>query len=94
MGTAKETWQRHLDRAEELARRFPYSAELMYFYRDVVRFQSTVQKDDLTQLHALIRRDPAGPIGAFLSRVIHPAVEPLALACFACGGSRVSSCSN
>lgn len=34
-------WQQRIHRAEELARRYPVSAELMYFYRDIVRVHGT-----------------------------------------------------
>ncbi len=82
---AIDNWQRRLDRADELARRFPYSAELMYFYRDIVRFQSRMAGIDLAPLREYIDGDPAGPLGAFLARVIDPPRDP-PLSCGVCAG--------
>jgi FdhE protein len=45
-------WERRIRRAEELAREYPVSAELLHFYRDIARFQSTVT------------RSPAEPLAA------------------------------
>ena len=66
-----DPWQRRIERAEELARRFPYSAELMYFYRDIVRFQSTMHDQNLEPLRAL-----EGELGAFFGRVLNPSTIP------------------
>ena len=66
-----DSWQRHIVRAEQLAHRCPISAELMYFYRDLVRFRSTMYGQDLTPLQCL-----AGALGAFYRRVIDPPSQP------------------
>jgi FdhE protein len=58
-------WQRRIERAEELAREYPVSAELLYFYRDIARFQSTVKQspaENLEPLLALIRRTAPDPL--------------------------------
>jgi formate dehydrogenase accessory protein FdhE len=86
-------WQRRIERAGELARECPASAELMYFYCDIARFQSTVTQpapEDVAPLLDLIRRtspDPraalhaALPLPAFLARVVlQPATEHQAAA--------------
>ena len=77
-----DPWQRRVERAEELARRFPFSAELMYFYRDIVRFQTTIHTQDVTPLRTF-----RGALGAFFERVLEP--DPPAV--FDCGhaGRRV-----
>jgi len=64
-------WQRRIERAEELARRCPYSAELMYFYRDIARFQATMHDQDLEPLRVL-----EGELGAFFQRLLNPAPLP------------------
>jgi len=66
-----DSWQPHLDRAEQLARRYPVSAELMYFYRDLVRFRSTMHQQDLAALRSL-----TGALGAFYQRVLDPPPAP------------------
>ena len=68
-----DPWQRRIERAEELARRFPFSAELMDFYRDIVRFQSTMHMHDVTPLRVF-----GGALGAFLERVLDPREAPSA----------------
>lgn len=60
-----DQWQRRVERAEELARRFPFSAELMWFYRDIVRFQAGMQQMDVTPLLGF-----DGALGAFFRRVL------------------------
>lgn len=58
-------WQRRMDRAEELAREYPVSAELLHFYRDIARFQSTVTQspaENLEPLLELIRRTAPDPL--------------------------------
>lgn len=58
-------WQRRIERAEELAREYPVSAELLHFYRDIARFQSTVTQspaENLEPLLALIRRTAPDPL--------------------------------
>jgi FdhE protein len=58
-------WQRRIERAEELAREYPVSAELLCFYRDIARFQSTVTQspaENLEPLLALIRRTAPDPL--------------------------------
>lgn len=65
-----DPWQRRIHRAQELARRFPLSAELMYFYRDIARFQSAHTATDDAALRAFLRRDPEAPLAAFLRRVL------------------------
>jgi formate dehydrogenase maturation protein FdhE len=57
-------WERRLERAEALARQFPFSAELMYFYRDIVRFQRSMRPQDLEAF------PHDGPLGAFYTRVV------------------------
>jgi formate dehydrogenase maturation protein FdhE len=60
-----DPWQRRIERAEALARRFPFSAELMYFYRDIVRFQAGMEGQDVTPLRGF-----SGELGAFFDRVV------------------------
>jgi len=60
-----DPWVRRLERAEELARLYPVSAELMYFYRDIARFQAAMQEQNVAPLLAL-----NGPIGEFFARVV------------------------
>jgi formate dehydrogenase maturation protein FdhE len=60
-----EQWQRRVEHAEELARRFPFSAELMYFYRDIMRAKAAMQGQDATPLLAI-----GGTMGMFFSRLI------------------------
>jgi FdhE protein len=58
-------WERRIERAEELAREYPVSAELLHFYRDIARFQSTVTQspaENLEPLLALIRRTAPDPL--------------------------------
>jgi FdhE protein len=58
-------WQRRIERAEELAREYPVSAELLYFYRDIAKFQSGVKRspaEDLEPLLELIRQTAPDPL--------------------------------
>jgi FdhE protein len=58
-------WERRIERATELSRQYPVSAELLYFYRDIARFQSTVSgtgAEHLEPLLALIRRTAPDPL--------------------------------
>ena len=58
-------WQRRIERAGELAREYPASAELLYFYREIARFQSTVTQtpaENIEPLLALIRRTAPDPL--------------------------------
>lgn len=66
-----DIWQRRVERAEVLARRFPFSAELMYFYRDILRFQTTMQRQNVTPLRGL-----PGALGEFFDRVLEPPPQP------------------
>lgn len=59
------TWEKRIQRAGELARDIPASTELLHFYRDIARFQSTVTSapaDHLDQLLSLIRRTAPDPL--------------------------------
>ena len=58
-------WQRRIERAEALARRFPFSAELMHFYRDILRAQAAIEGRDPSSL-----TDRGGVLGAFFGRVL------------------------
>jgi formate dehydrogenase maturation protein FdhE len=60
-----DQWQRRIERAEALGRRFPFSAELMWFYRDIVRFQAEMPGVDVSPLLGL-----GGELGAFFRRVM------------------------
>ena len=60
-----DPWERRVERAEVLARRFPFSAELMYFYRDIVRASAAIQGQDVTPL-----RGCPGALGAFFRRLL------------------------
>jgi formate dehydrogenase maturation protein FdhE len=83
-------WQRRIERAEELARRYPVSAELMYFYRDIARFQATLGTVDVAPLRAFIRRQPSEGMAAFCTRVLDgcaPVPEAWHDACAVCGGA-------
>jgi formate dehydrogenase maturation protein FdhE len=60
-----DQWQRRIERAEALARRFPFSAELMWFYRDIARFQAAMPCTDVAPLTGL-----GGALGEFFTRVV------------------------
>jgi formate dehydrogenase maturation protein FdhE len=80
---------RRIERAEELARRYPVSAELMYFFRDIARFQSTLGTLDVTPLRTFISRDPAELLAAFCTRVLEgcaPVADSWHDVCTSCGG--------
>jgi formate dehydrogenase maturation protein FdhE len=80
---------KRIERAEELARRYPISAELMYFFRDIARFQATLGTIDAAPLRDFIRCHPAGPLAAFYARVLEgcaPVADSWRDACVACGG--------
>lgn len=49
-----------IDRARELAERYPHAAEMLRFYRDIVKFQSGVRRD-LPALRDLVR-DKGTPV--------------------------------
>ncbi len=59
-------WQRRIQRAEELAAESPVLPELLHFYCDIARFQSTVAEGptpaNLEALLALIRRTAPDPM--------------------------------
>jgi formate dehydrogenase maturation protein FdhE len=83
-------WQCCIERAEELARRYPVSAELMYFYRDIARFQAMLETVDVAPLRAFIRRQPGEAMAAFCMRVLDgcaPVPDAWHDACVACGGA-------
>jgi FdhE protein len=69
------SWQRRIERAEELARESPVYPEILNFYIEIARFQSK-PPHNLAALEELTRRsapDPAGsadPMHAFYARVI------------------------
>ena len=60
------TWQRRIERAEELAKASPVLPELLDFYQQIARFQSTVGERptpaNLEALLALIRRTAPDPM--------------------------------
>jgi FdhE protein len=60
------TWQRRIQRAEELAEESPVLPELLHFYCDIARFQSTVAEGptpaNLEALLSLIRRTAPDPM--------------------------------
>lgn len=60
------TWQRRIERAQELAKESPVLPELLDFYRQIARFQSTVAQGptpaNLEALLALIRRTAPDPM--------------------------------
>jgi formate dehydrogenase maturation protein FdhE len=83
-------WLQRIERAEELARRYPVSAELMYFYRDIARFQATLGTVDVAPLRGFIRRQPDEAMAAFCTRVLEgcaPVPDAWHDACAACGGA-------
>lgn len=58
-------WEKRIERAEELAREYPVSAELLLFYRDIAKFQSGVKSspaESLETLLELIRRTAPDPM--------------------------------
>ncbi len=63
-------WQQRMERAAQLARLYPVSAELMYFYRDIARFQSTLAFHAAEPLRGFVRRHPDGALAAFYARVL------------------------
>jgi FdhE protein len=72
------TWQRRIERAQELAQESPVLPELLDFYQQIARFQSAVAEGpspaNLEALLALIRRTVPGPgsdpMHAFFARVV------------------------
>jgi FdhE protein len=60
------TWQRRIERAQELAKQSPVLPELLDFYQQIARFQSTVVEGptpaNLEALLALIRRTAPDPM--------------------------------
>jgi FdhE protein len=60
------TWQRRIERAQELARESPVLPEILDFYQQIARFQSTVVEGptpaNLAALLALIRRTAPDPM--------------------------------
>jgi FdhE protein len=86
-------WQRRIERAEDLARTFPESAELLNFYAGIARFQAA-PPCELESLLELIRRTapepvttPDEPVDAFCERVLSQAeAEPRAHAATIAGG--------
>ena len=60
------SWQRRIQRADELAGESPVLPELLHFYRQIARFQSTVAEGptpaNLEALLALIRRTAPDPM--------------------------------
>lgn len=60
------TWQRRIERAQELAKESPVLPELLDFYQQIARFQSTVVEGptpaNLEALLALIRRTAPDPM--------------------------------
>jgi FdhE protein len=66
-------WERRIERAEELARQYPVSAELLYFYRDIAKFQSGVKRspaESLEPLLDLIRRTAPDPMAQAARRPV------------------------
>ncbi len=41
----KNNWDKRIQRAEDLARRYPSAAEVLAFYRDILEFQKTLRTD-------------------------------------------------
>jgi formate dehydrogenase maturation protein FdhE len=64
-------WQRRIERADELARRFPFSAELMYFYRDILRAKAAMAGQDESPLRGF-----PGVLGEFFGRVLDGDAPP------------------
>jgi FdhE protein len=60
------SWQRRIERAQELAEESPVLPELLHFYCEIARFQSTVAEGptpaNLKALLALIRRSAPDPM--------------------------------
>ena len=67
-------WQRRIQRAEELAEESPVLPELLYFYREIARFQSSIARGpapaNLGALLALIRRTAPDPMAQAASGAI------------------------
>jgi formate dehydrogenase accessory protein FdhE len=68
------SWQRRIQRAEELAEESPVYPELLHFYREIAHFQAAVAEGpppaNLDALLALARRDAPDPMHAFFARVL------------------------
>jgi FdhE protein len=68
------TWQRRIERAEELAHESPVLPELLHFYQEIARFQSTVAEGptpaNLAALLALIRRTAPDPMAQAAQRAL------------------------
>jgi FdhE protein len=67
------SWQRRIERAEELAAESPVLPELLHFYRDIARFQSKVADGptpaNLEALLALVRRSAPDPMAQAAKRI-------------------------
>jgi formate dehydrogenase accessory protein FdhE len=68
------TWQRRIERAQELAQESPVLPELLDFYQKIARFQSAVAEGpspaNLEALLALIRGGTSDPMHTFFARVV------------------------
>lgn len=78
MTVSSPTWQRRIERAQELARHYPFAGEVLAFYIHVVRFQedqylklSTVLQlppaPTLSELNGFNLRELSSRFGSFLS---------------------------
>ena len=74
MGTGM-TWQQRIERAQELARQSPVLPELLDFYQQIARFQSTMAEGptpaNLDALMTLIRRTAPDA----MAQAAHPAIS-------------------
>lgn len=68
------SWQRRIQRADELAEKSPVYPELLHFYREIAHFQATVAEGpapaNLDALLALARPGAPDPMHAFFARVL------------------------
>lgn len=69
---SREVWQRRIRRAEELARKYPFAAEILRFYAEIARFQKDLydRLEDSTRQQDRTKAQVAGPpeLGLLLAR--------------------------
>ena len=84
-------WQERIDRAESLAMRYPFAAEILHFYQDVATFQKELYerlpqewgREPIAPANGMLRSELNLPIlvqpfGKFLSLIKSRAPGPLA----------------
>lgn len=69
---SRDQWQRRIERAEELAGKYPFAGEILGFYADIARFQKDLYDhlEDSTRQQHRTKTQAAGPpeLGLLLAR--------------------------